>query len=94
VTAFSGHSDWVSAVAVLADGRQIVSAGQEGVLHLWETSSGDRIASLHLDAAITAVAHAAIEGGEALILVGDEMGNFYAFEAGGGIGTGSTKASG
>ena len=37
---FSGHDDGVSALVVAADGRQILSGGNDGTLRLWELATG------------------------------------------------------
>jgi nucleoside phosphorylase len=41
-----GHTDWVTACAVTADGRRVVSASEDGTLKVWELESGRALATL------------------------------------------------
>ncbi|WP_442945174.1 WD40 repeat domain-containing protein [Nostoc sp.] len=42
---FQGHSNWVSAVALTADGRQVISASLDNTLKLWNLETGKEIAT-------------------------------------------------
>jgi WD40 repeat protein len=41
----SGHSNWVSAVAVTADGKRAISGSDDNTLKLWNLETGEVIAS-------------------------------------------------
>ncbi len=45
VRSFEGSADFMNAGAVTPDGSTIVAGGQDGVLHLWNGSSKDKLAS-------------------------------------------------
>ena len=53
---FEGHEDWVTAVALLADGRRALSGSHDQTLRLWDLETGACLAVFTADAAITAVA--------------------------------------
>jgi WD40 repeat protein len=39
-TTRKGHTDWVRAVALSPDGRQLASGGSEGLVRLWDPAAG------------------------------------------------------
>jgi WD40 repeat protein len=41
-----GHTHWVTACAVFADGRRVVSASDDGTLKVWEVETGRELATL------------------------------------------------
>jgi WD40 repeat protein len=47
-----GHSSYVSAVAVTADGKRAVSASGDKTLKVWDLESGLPVASFHCDASV------------------------------------------
>ena len=61
------------AVAVLADNRRALSAAADRTLRLWDLDSGWRLASLHFDAGLIALAIA----GRDRAVVGDALGRLH-----------------
>jgi WD40 repeat protein len=53
---FRGHEGSVRVVAVLADDRRALSAAHDRTPRLWDFDSGRMLATLHFDAALTALA--------------------------------------
>lgn len=51
-----GHSDGVQAIAYSADGARLASVGRDKALRVWDPRTGERVASVQLDATPTAVA--------------------------------------
>ncbi|WP_292799591.1 WD40 repeat domain-containing protein [Nostoc sp. NMS7] len=41
----AGHSNWVNAVALTPDGKQVISASLDNTLKLWNLETGEEIAS-------------------------------------------------
>jgi WD40 repeat protein len=46
IRSFEGAADFMQSVAVTPDGRLVVAGGQDGVLRMWNGTSGDVVASL------------------------------------------------
>jgi WD40 repeat protein/serine/threonine protein kinase/TPR repeat protein len=43
ILALSGHTDWVTSAAFSRDGRRILTASVDGVVHVWDTQTGYQI---------------------------------------------------
>jgi WD40 repeat protein len=41
-----GHTNWVSAVAVIADGSRVLSASWDFTLRLWDPATGETLRTL------------------------------------------------
>jgi hypothetical protein len=65
-----GHSDWVTALAVLPDGR-VVSSSKDNTLRVWDAGSESTLAGYTLDVQLTALASL---GGQDFV-VGDISGS-------------------
>jgi WD40 repeat protein len=53
-----GHTDWISALAVLAGGSRALSGSNDSTLRLWDLATGACLAEYVTDAAISCVAFA------------------------------------
>jgi hypothetical protein len=53
---FCRHEDWGTSVAVLADGRRVLSGSYDRTLRLWDLQTGACLAVFTGDTVITAVA--------------------------------------
>ncbi|HEX5750344.1 MAG TPA: hypothetical protein VFZ09_29200 [Archangium sp.] len=71
-----GHSNSVSACAVLPDGRRALSASADGTLKLWDLHSGECLQTLYGSDAFLGLATA-----ENVICVGDSLGDVWILEA-------------
>lgn len=45
VRRFAGHTSWIRTLAVSPDGLRLASASSDGVIHLWDLTSGERLTS-------------------------------------------------
>jgi WD40 repeat protein/tRNA A-37 threonylcarbamoyl transferase component Bud32 len=75
---FSGHSAKVTGVAFLADGKRIISAGQDRKLRLWDVQSGKELHAFDLPAPATCVA---VASGTNSIGAGTTGGQFQIWDA-------------
>ncbi|WP_445301976.1 WD40 repeat domain-containing protein [Microcoleus sp. N9_B4] len=71
---FTGHGDWINAVAVSADGKRAISGSRDNTLKFWDLSSGNVIASFTGESSI---ACCAIAPDGVTIVAGDESGTVY-----------------
>ncbi len=72
----TGHEDWVTSAAFAPDGARIITASSDKTARLWDAASGQEIASIALDAAVTALA---VKDG--CIALGDALGRIHVFDA-------------
>jgi WD40 repeat protein len=72
-----GHTQRVTAVAVMADGRRTLSGSDEHTLRLWDLASGGCLAQFTADATITCVAFARDD----LIVAGSADGRLHILES-------------
>jgi WD40 repeat protein/tRNA A-37 threonylcarbamoyl transferase component Bud32 len=75
---FSGHTAKVAGVAFLADGKRIISAGQDRKLRLWDVATGKELHAFNLPAAATCVA---VASGTNSIGAGTTNGQFPIWDA-------------
>ncbi|HOT90920.1 MAG TPA: hypothetical protein PLJ78_11200 [Anaerolineae bacterium] len=72
-----GHTDWVTAVALSADGRFITSGSGDHTLRAWDLESGQSRLLFWNDAWITSLA---LSGDDRTLACGDSRGRVWIFE--------------
>lgn len=54
--AFAGHQEWVTTMALTADGKTLISGDDQGVVHLWDTATRQSMQKFSVKGWVQAVA--------------------------------------
>ncbi len=73
---YSGHTCSTNAVAISPDNANVLTAGWDGLLHIWDPESGTRIQTFQHAAEITELAAT----NESQVAVGDDLGNVVIYD--------------